>query len=107
VALDDETVTDHALLLRKTMKAIDVAFSPDGFNTGMNLGRGGGASITDHLHAHVVPRWDADTNFMPTTANTKVIVQALDETYEVLHEAFRGLDGIRATGPDDAVIIEE
>jgi ATP adenylyltransferase len=106
VALDEATVTDHAMLVQKTMRALDVALSPDGFNTGMNIGREGGASLDDHLHTHVVPRWVADTNFMPTTANAKVIPQALNETYDCLHEAFGTVDGVQRDGTDEAVSVE-
>ena len=107
VALDGPAVSDHATLVQKTMQALDVALSPDGFNTGMNIGREAGASLSEHLHTHVIPRWVADTNFMPTTANTKVIPQALDETYECLHEEFATLDGTRRDGTDRAVIVED
>ena len=52
---------------------------PDGFNIGINLGKIAGAGVADHLHIHVVPRWNGDTNFMPVLANTRVLPQALDE----------------------------
>jgi ATP adenylyltransferase len=52
---------------------------PDGFNVGINIGKVAGAGIAGHLHIHVVPRWNGDTNFMPVLANTSVVPQALDE----------------------------
>ena len=95
--LDDETLFDHARLKRRTLQALDDGFGPAGVNTGLNLGDASGGSIDDHLHTHVVPRWAGDTNFMPVTADTKVIVQAVDETYEQLREAFAEQEGSRLT----------
>jgi ATP adenylyltransferase len=103
-ALDDETVTDHARLKRTTFEALRVSFDPDGFNTGLNLGDSAGGSIGDHLHTHVVPRWEGDTNFMPVTSDTKVIVQALEETYDELRGGFVSLESTRDDG-DGAVSV--
>jgi ATP adenylyltransferase len=64
-------------LLREKIKA-------DGFNVGINLGRIAGAGVEDHIHVHVVPRWNGDTNFMPVTADTKVLPQSLDDMYRLL-----------------------
>ena len=61
---------------------------PHGFNLGMNLGRVSGAGIADHLHLHLVPRWGGDTNFMPIVAQTKVLPELLDETYDKLYPHF-------------------
>lgn len=86
--LDTETLTAHAELKQRTFDALDEALSPDGYNAGLNLGNAAGGSIGDHLHTHVVPRWNGDTNFMPVLADTKVIVEALADTYDRLHDAF-------------------
>lgn len=85
-----------SMLQQQAIKALEAAFNPDGFNVGMNIDEAGGASITDHVHVHIVPRWNNDTTFMPTTANTNVIVDSLDATYERLHEAVESLPGARA-----------
>ncbi len=94
-ALDDEVLLDHARLKQRTIEALDRAFAPDGVNAGLNLGDASGGSIDDHLHTHLIPRWSGDTNFMPIVSDTKVIVQALDESYEQLHEAFAAKEDTR------------
>ena len=96
--LDDETLLDHARLKRATFDALRASFDPDGFNAGLNLGKGAGGSIDDHLHTHVVPRWEEDTNFMPITSETKVIVQALEESYEELREGFASVEATEDEG---------
>ncbi len=70
----------------RLMARLSQTLHPHGFNIGMNLGRVGGAGFPGHLHLHIVPRWDGDTNFMPILGNTKVISQSLDELYTL----FRG-----------------
>lgn len=89
-------------LTQQTIRALETAMQPDGMNVGYNIGRGAGGSIP-HLHAHVVPRWEGDTNFMAVIDETKVIVQALDETYENLHDAFADQAVARDASPDRAV----
>ncbi len=66
-------------------------FAPQGLNLGMNLGQAAGAGIEDHLHAHIVPRWNGDTNFIPMLADTRVMPEHLDETYLKLKAAFDAL----------------
>jgi ATP adenylyltransferase len=87
-ALDEEVLLDHARLKQRTIEALEGAFNPDGVNAGLNLGDASGGSVDGHLHTHLIPRWSGDTNFMPIVSDTKVIVQALEESYEQLHEAF-------------------
>ncbi|MGQ4832959.1 MAG: HIT family protein [Candidatus Asgardarchaeia archaeon] len=80
-------------LMQKSVKLLKVALKPDGFNIGINIGRVAGAGIEEHIHIHVVPRWNGDTNFMPVIGDTKVVNQYLNETLEVLKkykEIFEG-----------------
>src|SRR5439155_14279391 len=69
-------------LTRQSVGLLEEAFKPHGFNIGMNLGRTAGAGIDEHLHMHIVPRWEGDSNFMPIVGGTKLIPEALDQTYE-------------------------
>jgi ATP adenylyltransferase len=106
-ALSDAELLDHARLKARTLSALEAGLGPDGVNAGENLGgSAAGGSIDDHLHTHVVPRWTGDTNFMPVIADTKVLVQALDDTYDRLHGAFADLDGAATAGADEAVRLE-
>ncbi len=85
--VDEETVLDMDRLLRLSLKTLRRAFNPHGFNIGYNFGRSAGAGLESHLHMHVVPRWNGDTNFMPVLAETKVIPQDLFTTYDRLRKA--------------------
>lgn len=70
------------------------ALHPEGFNIGINQGRTAGAGIDSHMHIHIVPRWNGDTNFMPVTGHTKVLSQSLEETWDLLTSHFRSTAGI-------------
>jgi ATP adenylyltransferase len=84
----DESSLELWRLVALCRRVLAKAFSPDGFNIGMNLGRVAGAGIDTHLHVHIVPRWNGDVNFMPVIGETKVISQSLEETYEALRGEF-------------------
>jgi ATP adenylyltransferase len=86
--LTPEESIDIFRLMRHSTASLTKAINPDGFNVGMNLGRAAGAGIADHLHVHVVPRWDGDTNFMPVLSETKVISEHMEETYTRLKPYF-------------------
>lgn len=85
--LHREEKLDLLSLLDKATRALRKALHPRGFNVGLNLGRTGGAGFPGHLHLHVVPRWEGDTNFMPVLAGTKVISNSLQDVYEMLSRA--------------------
>lgn len=90
--LTDEENLEIMQLTQKCCKVLKTICKPDGFNIGINMGTAAGAGIADHLHLHVVPRWNGDTNFMPVFADVKVIPQALETTYKLLKEQFDRLD---------------
>ncbi len=103
--LTDAELLDHAKLKVATIDALQDAMNPEGVNAGENLGgAAAGGSIDDHLHTHLIPRWPGDTNFMPVVSDTKVIVEALEDSYEKLHEAFATLpDAVDDPEKSDAV----
>ncbi|HMP17556.1 MAG TPA: HIT domain-containing protein, partial [Gemmatales bacterium] len=89
-----EDLSSEALLdLQQTIillkQKLDGMMKPDGYNVGLNLGRVAGAGLPGHLHWHLVPRWNGDTNFMPVLAQTKVISQSLEAFYQLLTENLR------------------
>ncbi len=85
--LDSETLLEVMLLVGKGIRALHHAMNPQGFNVGANLGRVAGAGVEDHVHFHIVPRWNGDTNFMPVLAETRMIPELLPDTYDSLHAA--------------------
>jgi ATP adenylyltransferase len=89
VGLTDEEQAELMRLTRFSLRVLEAAFGPEGYNLGMNLGRVAGAGVADHLHMHLVPRWNGDTNFMPVIAETKVLPDALYNSYDRLIETIR------------------
>lgn len=85
--LTEGEITDLMLLLRRCQAALTKVMRPDGFNVGVNLGKVAGAGIVEHLHIHIVPRWNGDTNFMPVIANTTVVPEALRDIAAKLRSA--------------------
>jgi ATP adenylyltransferase len=86
--LDEATLLELMTLSRDALAALRAAYNPDGFNLGMNLGKVAGAGYDEHVHLHVVPRWSADSNFMPVIGNARVLPQTLEESYEALTAAW-------------------
>ena len=85
---DDATWTELMHLTRKAEQAIQTAYRPEGINLGMNLGKSAGAGIADHIHMHVLPRWQADANFISVIGETRVLPEALSDTYRKLKPLF-------------------
>ena len=82
--LGDEEAKEHFDIVKKGLGLLKEVMEPAGFNIGLNLGKVAGAGIAEHLHTHIVPRWQGDTNFMPVLSNTKVVSEALNATYQKL-----------------------
>jgi len=89
--LDDlapEELHEHIEIVSRCVKILRQTFNPAGFNLGTNMGKVAGAGIADHIHTHVVPRWQGDVNFMPVLADVRVVPEALNETYQKLKDKF-------------------
>lgn len=87
-ALDEPEYRELWAAVRSAVVAVKRAYSPDGVNIGVNLGRGAGAGVPDHVHVHVLPRWIADSNFMTAVAETRVLPEPLDTTWQKLRSAW-------------------
>ncbi len=87
-ALDGSSITEMMKLASRATTVLGHTYSPEGFNIGINQGKVAGAGMEHHLHLHVVPRWAADTNFMPVLADTRVLPQHLSESYDEIKAGF-------------------
>ncbi len=87
--MTSEEALDMFNLANIVIKAIRNVYNPDGFNIGFNIGRVAGAGIESHLHMHIVPRWNGDSNFMPIISNTKVIPESLDDTFKKISNSIK------------------
>jgi ATP adenylyltransferase len=96
--LDDEERHEMIDLARLGIELLKLAMSPHAFNVGMNLGRSAGAGIENHVHLHVVPRWNGDTNFMPLFAETRVMPEHLRATWKKLHARFQRMSAKSVRG---------
>ena len=82
--LDDDELLELMTLTQRALRAVRAAYSPDGFNLGVNEGEVAGAGFAGHVHLHVVPRWAADSNFMAVTSDTRVLPQSLEDSFAQL-----------------------
>lgn len=106
-ALTDEVMLDHARLKQRTIDALEHSISPDYFNSGMNLGdEVSGGSVKEHIHTHIVPRWDEDKDMRPNSSDQDEIDQAIDELYTDLHASFSKQSNATKVDDDTAVHIE-
>lgn len=87
-----EEIQDFFSLLKKSVVILKKVFKPAGFNIGMNLGKASGAGIDEHIHFHIVPRWNGDTNFMPVIGEVRVMPEHLSATYNKLYPHFKRLN---------------
>lgn len=87
-SLEGDELADLTHLLQLSTEILKEAYRPEGMNVGMNLGKPAGAGIADHLHWHVVPRWQGDTNFMPVLGATKVMIEHLETSFQTLRARF-------------------
>jgi ATP adenylyltransferase len=86
--LNESSLSEVMILIRRAIATINSVYKPEGFNIGANLGAVAGAGITNHIHFHVVPRWGGDTNFMTSVSGTRVLPEDLSDTYQRLKDAW-------------------
>ena len=87
--LPDDTLLEMMQLTQRAVSVLGQEYQPQGFNIGMNLGAVAGAGITEHLHMHVVPRWQGEANFVSVIGQTRVLPETLEETYQRMREGWR------------------
>lgn len=93
IELAERAATQEMMdLLKQCLSILRKQYNPQGFNTGMNLGRSAGAGVTHHYHLHIIPRWPGDANFMPLIGKTKVVLEDLHTTYDHLLAYFQKKD---------------
>jgi len=85
-------LADLMSLVQKSLAILRHAMHPDAFNVGINIGTAAGAGIIEHVHIHIVPRWQGDTSFMPVLAETRVVPDFLENTYDLLRKALQELE---------------
>jgi ATP adenylyltransferase len=93
--LKTQEIMDMHRLLVRAIRAMKSIFTPQGYNIGVNLGEVAGAGVVDHVHMHIVPRWQGDTNYMPVLADTKVVIESLDNTYKLFKNALKRIDVLK------------
>jgi ATP adenylyltransferase len=86
--IEPEVTAELVALAQRAMGVLEEVYEPEGFNVGLNQGRVAGAGVEGHIHLHVVPRWAGDNNYMPVIAETRVMPQSLEESYDALLEGF-------------------
>jgi ATP adenylyltransferase len=86
--LDPPALTELMTMTQEALGALRTAYAPEGFNLGINQGKIAGAGVEHHVHLHIVPRWGADTNFMPVIGDTRVLPQSLEDSYRDVTKAF-------------------
>jgi ATP adenylyltransferase len=87
--IESVVTAEMMALAQRAMSVIEEVYDPEGFNVGVNQGRVAGAGVEGHIHLHVVPRWAGDNNYMPVLADTRVMPQSLEESYDALEGGFR------------------
>ena len=89
--IKDEEFSEIVKFVKLGIKALNKVYSPQGFNVGINIGKPAGAGLIDHIHVHIVPRWEGDTNFLPVTSGTKVIPEDIKDSYRKIKKEIDSL----------------